>query len=141
MLKSAGVFVCSTPNKEAFPTYFGKSKNWFHVKEFSLDELRLIMNKHFSNFSVYSQDYVPYHLLNKIRINFLLIVSILLKYVGLFQFIKRVDEIIIRSAYGKGKIFSPHSLRKINRDNKCYEVLPYSTKIGTPATIVIVAKK
>ncbi|MDO8538462.1 MAG: class I SAM-dependent methyltransferase [archaeon] len=51
VLKKEGVYVCSTPNTKIF----GSDNNSFHEKEFSFEELKALLEKHFSSVEIFGQ--------------------------------------------------------------------------------------
>jgi len=56
VLKDNGVFICSTPNKEAASPHREKPLARYHAKEFYIEELRQLLGKHFQEVSFYGMD-------------------------------------------------------------------------------------
>lgn len=55
VLESGGVFICSSPNPEATPQIGGRPENPHHVKEFTMDELRELLEPGFDDIRFYGQ--------------------------------------------------------------------------------------
>ena len=54
MLKEDGIFICSTPNRKAT---FG-SRDPYHFREFSVDELYELIARYFAEIKLYGQDFL-----------------------------------------------------------------------------------
>jgi len=66
VLKTGGIYYLSTPNRNA-TSLKGKKPSWaFHVKEFSLHELREVLGTHFSQVDIWG-DFVPIYEEHPIR--------------------------------------------------------------------------
>lgn len=58
VLRTGGIFVCSTPNKRVAPPNSGKLFNPYHIKEFAADEFCQLLSRYFNNIALYG--YVRY---------------------------------------------------------------------------------
>lgn len=53
VLKEGGIFICSTPNREFSSFGRGEPLSSYHVKEFSINEFRELLSKHFEQITLY----------------------------------------------------------------------------------------
>jgi len=62
VLKSNGIFICSTPNRTIFSPYYaflkGKTKLKFHTHEFYRKEFLKTLKKFYSQVTLFTQDYI-----------------------------------------------------------------------------------
>ena len=57
VLKKDGILVISTPNKSVYNKFISGYHNEFHVKEFEVEEFKKFLEKYFSNFKHFDQNF------------------------------------------------------------------------------------
>jgi len=102
VLRTGGLFICSTPNKRVTSPYTKKPTNPFHVKEFTHKQFSFLLYSYFSEVSLYGQYGV-----NLIKRRPVQIISEFLSAIPGRQRIKTVLNALNKIYCQKGNIFFP----------------------------------
>lgn len=141
VLKSDGLFICSTPNKKVSSPYTEKPEkpvNPYHVKEFYPNEFSDLLCRHFGNVNLYGQCDI-----NLVRRKVSRVGSKALSVLPAGEIAKGLLRKIISTPYSHSKNLSPTAAEIFEQTvDKDYKVHKFrSDLIKTPMNVIAVAEK
>jgi ubiquinone/menaquinone biosynthesis C-methylase UbiE len=143
-LKSDGIFVCRTSNKQTASFGFGHAFSRFHQTEFTIDEMKNLLAGYFSKVNMYGQQYLLSIPSLKKKVYRFLPLAALVKVMGRIFPFKLTDQVV----FGVANLFYGGQLSFIKLedvDEKDYvslidaHIAPYLIEDGSPVPGAIIA--